>query len=296
MGMPVSAPAYAPQGYTPQGYAPPGYAPPGYPPGYPPQGYPPPPPPPPEPEPEPPPPPPPKPRPAPPPPPEPEPEPEPPPPPSRRRDFLDEKPVEDDVPPPPPKRRPTPPPAPKKKRRFPIGLVAFLLILGGLVAGAWFGRAWVVKMVPQAAKVYGMLHIPVGNETKIGLEIRNLQSSRAIEGDKGVLTVTGEVHNIEHQPIKVPPLRLGLRDAQHKEIFDQSFSLDDPMLAPGAKLPFTLRIENPPPEARDMEIGFFAPDPKAPGDTHGQPEGQAPNQGGGQAGGHGAAEESKPAH
>lgn len=167
------------------------------------------------------------------------------------------------VEPPPPRPRPLAAgptisiaPAKPKRRGAALGWVLFLLVIGVFVVGGYVGRDTIVAAWPQTQRLYATLGVPVELPNLVGVELRNLRSQSAIEGGVAVLIVSGEVVNPTRETRRAPPLRIGLRDAERREIFNKTFTLENEQVAPSASVPFTVRLASPPAEARDLEVSF----------------------------------------
>ncbi len=109
----------------------------------------------------------------------------------------------------------TAPTAPRRRHHSGLGWVILILLVGGLIVGAIFGRDQVVATWPPAAEFYELVGLkpqPLG----AGLSIANVTSTRNADG----LIVEGDITNKTGVPRTVPHLRVALRDAgQHELIF-----------------------------------------------------------------------------
>jgi predicted Zn finger-like uncharacterized protein len=123
-------------------------------------------------------------------------------------------------------------------------------------AGAVAVRQDVAELWPESASAFTALGLDVN---VYGLEIMDLQVSRDFDGATPIVIVTGEVRNIGGDQKASPPLRLTLRDEHANPVFEivQVLAVSD--IAPGAAAPFSIRIENPPLSAVDLEASFAAP-------------------------------------
>jgi len=145
---------------------------------------------------------------------------------------------------------------PKKKGKG--GLIAFiiiLLLLIGVGVAGYFFRALVVEIVPEAKVVYDT----VGLDTGVlgdGLEIRNVESSRATEGGIDILIVSGSVVNVVDVPAPVPLIQVVLLDADGVELQAIPQEPSQHELQPGQSIEFSIRIDEPSPLSRRMEVTF----------------------------------------
>lgn len=129
-----------------------------------------------------------------------------------------------------------------------------LLLLAALV----LGRNEIAAHLPEAAPVYQRLGLPV--ELALGIEFRKLASQQRREGDDRALVVTGEIANVSGRTRAVPAIRIGLIDAQGREIDHALFDAPKPSLGADAVEGFEVTLGGLPPEARDFSVSF-APTP-----------------------------------
>lgn len=122
------------------------------------------------------------------------------------------------------------------------------------VAALLLGRHELAAHYPALAPVYLRLGLTV--EMPVGVEFRRLASSQRLEGEAASLVVTGEIANVSGQPRQVPPIRIGLLDAQGREIDFALFDAPEPSLPAGGVEPFEIKLGPPPPEARDFSVSF----------------------------------------
>lgn len=128
--------------------------------------------------------------------------------------------------------------------------------LAASAAGMVVFRQDVAELWPRSASAFAALGLDVN---VYGLEFYNLGVQRSFEGDTPVLMVSGEVRNIGRDSKTIPPVRVSLRDAQSHEIFQLVNTVVDHPLAPGAAVPFQIRVDNPPADAVDLEATFASP-------------------------------------
>ena len=58
-------------------------------------------------------------------------------------------------------------------------------------------------------------------------------------------------------PVEVPRMRFSLRNASGQEIYSWTTMPDQPVLVPGAELPFRSQLASPPREGHDVVVRFF---------------------------------------
>jgi len=150
-----------------------------------------------------------------------------------------------------PRRRGPKPPRQKEARggraSLLLGWILFLAVIGGLAAGAYFGRAQVLALVPAAESLYqmaGLMPPPVG----VPLELRDVKIARRLVEGEQVVVVEGVVSNVTGEPQSVPLLRASLIDAKGSEVESWTFAASATTLPPGGTTGFETIAKNPPPE------------------------------------------------
>ncbi len=126
-----------------------------------------------------------------------------------------------------------------------VTLAALLLLIGGLAAAIYAGRAAIVQSWPPAALMYeefgiGLDGLDLSSIPGVGagLEYRNVTSEVLPDAFGNTLWVRGEVHNASEIPRPVPVLRASLADAEGAALESWTFSLEVEMLQPGAAAGF----------------------------------------------------------
>lgn len=156
-----------------------------------------------------------------------------------------------------PRRTASKPPRRARGRREPslaAGWILFLVVVTGLAAGFYFGRAQLVAMVPQMTRLYDLVGLSA-ESAELGLELRDVKSvRRLVDGDR-VVVIEGLVVNVSDQTRRVPPLRVSLTDAEGVELKRWTFEATDATLAPGGATEFETVAKNPPREG-NLSIDF----------------------------------------
>ncbi|MEQ8665534.1 MAG: DUF3426 domain-containing protein [Rhodospirillales bacterium] len=151
---------------------------------------------------------------------------------------------------------------PKKKGKGGlIALIVILVLLLGTAAGGYLARSMIVELVPETKTVYDMIGVDTG-VLGDGLEIRDVQSSRATEAGIDILLVSGTIVSVDTKPAPVPLVQAILLDGEGVELQSVVQEPSQSELAPGARIEFTIRIDEPSPLSRRMEV-TFAPRPGA---------------------------------
>ena len=132
-----------------------------------------------------------------------------------------------------------------------LGLIAVVLLIG---YSAVRYRQDIASVWPQSAGVYSGIGLPV---TASGIDFRDVAYRRETEDGQTVLVVTGQIVNTAKRELPVPQsVRVGLNDADNRELYHWTFKPDAATLQPGATLPFRTRLSSPPPGARFAVVTF----------------------------------------
>jgi predicted Zn finger-like uncharacterized protein len=148
-------------------------------------------------------------------------------------------------------------PAPQLRvPRLPRAAVTVTVALG-LVMGVIAGRATIVRLWPQAAKIYAVAGLPVNER---GLDLKNLHVNLIHNGAQALLVVDGEIANKRGDKTPVPKIKLAVRDAGGHEIYTWDEASPKAKLDSGETIAFRARLVAPPAEGRDIFVRFAAAD------------------------------------
>lgn len=145
--------------------------------------------------------------------------------------------------------------APKRSRfgtifkNMAAALVAVFVFGGGLIY-----KQDIVKAMPDMAGLYELAGIETNTR---GLRFVNIETSSTRDGAIEKLIVDGAVENITTGSIKVPTIRIALRDKSQSEIFTWTAEPEQDELKPGEATRFISSIDTPPQEAADVRIHFL---------------------------------------
>lgn len=115
-------------------------------------------------------------------------------------------------------------------------------------------RADVVRLMPQTAAFFKMAGLEVNLR---GLKIENVKvTSETVDG-KPVLVIEGFVADVARKPAQVPRLRFVVHDEKGVEIYAWNSVIEQTVLKPGERAPFSSRLASPPAEARTIAVRFF---------------------------------------
>ncbi len=140
----------------------------------------------------------------------------------------------------------------KPASRFPVAASLAALIFLGFGAGTLY-REKVVAVVPQMAKLYKLVGLPVNLR---GVVIQNVSSRIILEQGTPELIVEGEIVNISHKPAKLARLRFAIRSEQGREIYSWKATADKPAIDSGETLKFRRKLSTPPEEGQDVLVRF----------------------------------------
>ena len=122
------------------------------------------------------------------------------------------------------------------------GFLLFFLYMPETIARVW----------PESASLYEALGMPVNLR---GFKIIATHTQEL--GDTGtVIAIKGRIINETDRELAVPKVRLAVRDQAGKELWHQIVLADQQRLGPREEGTFNARLENPPPEAVDLEVRF----------------------------------------
>ncbi|MFN3943574.1 MAG: MJ0042-type zinc finger domain-containing protein [Allosphingosinicella sp.] len=167
-------------------------------------------------------------------------------------------PVRETAPPPPPPNRDfvgvaepdgfaaEPPFRPRRNRARLLTILAgaaALLMLAATAAIAWFG-------LPTMGERLGM----GGGGGELPLVIEGAAERRQLSSGNELFTVTGRVRNASEETQPVPPIRIELRDAQGRIIYEWSISAPVSELVPGQIVTFNSAEVDVPRGARRMHL------------------------------------------
>lgn len=160
-----------------------------------------------------------------------------------------------------------PPRATRERRRFGAGLGTRLLAplrrvpaalpvglaLAVALAGLLAGRAEMVRLVPETARLYAAIGLPVNLR---GLEFRSVASAVTGQGGEAVLTVEGEIANPSPHAAEVPQLLIALLAPDGQALYTWTSEPPRKSLGGGETTRFRARLAAPPLEGRDVLVRF----------------------------------------
>ncbi len=140
----------------------------------------------------------------------------------------------------------------KKARKPKLGA---MIALAAAVAAALLGfRTDIVRLLPQTARLYAALGMPVNLR---GLDIKEVKVGGETHEGAPVLVIEGKVVSKAKQTVEVPKLRFAVRGDRGVEIYAWTVQAETRVLGAGESLPFRTRLASPPPQARDVVVRFL---------------------------------------
>ncbi|WP_423066358.1 zinc-ribbon domain-containing protein [Devosia sp. CN2-171] len=133
-----------------------------------------------------------------------------------------------------------------------IRLAAVLLLVAVVAGGYWF-RTEIVRLVPDMAGVYSALGLGVN---VIGLEFSDVSTVMTRRGPDGVLSVIAKIRAVEPRRVSVPPVVVTLLDDHGTAVYQWSVMPAAGDIAPGEALDFTAELASPPATATQLKLGF----------------------------------------
>ncbi len=129
-----------------------------------------------------------------------------------------------------------------------IGLLALLA-----VASVLLGREGIVRRLPQTARLYDAVGLPVNLR---GLQFRSITGELASDPAGSLLVVAGEVTNVSSRTREVPRIAVVARGPAGQSLYRWTAEPPRATLAPGETLLFRTRLASPPADASDVMVRF----------------------------------------
>lgn len=154
--------------------------------------------------------------------------------------------------------------------------IAGVVMLAGLVGGAYFGREPIVERYPDLAGLYEAVGLGVN---VVGLDFTDLATLKSLSGGNDVLTVSAQIVGRSSRPVPVPPVVISLLDTSGHAVYEWSVMPRVRDLMAGERATFDTRLSLPPSEAVRVRLSFAgmgastgerktdAAAPPAPGET-----------------------------
>lgn len=137
-----------------------------------------------------------------------------------------------------------------QRMTLPVAILALATVVVALLG--W--RTQVVRIVPQSARLYAAIGLPVNLR---GLAFEEVKTTDEMQDGVPVLVITGTIVSVSKGTVDVPRLRFAVRNAGGIEIYAWTALPSQPFLSPGERLPFRSRLASPPASAHDVVVRFF---------------------------------------
>ncbi len=131
--------------------------------------------------------------------------------------------------------------------------VAGVLILAGLVSGAYFGRVTLVERYPDLAGLYDSIGLGVN---VVGLEFSDLGSIKTLSGGNDVLLVSAQIVGVSNAPVPVPSVLVSLLGEDGRAVYEWSVTPRVRDLMAGERATFDTRLSLPPGDATRVRLRF----------------------------------------
>ncbi len=146
----------------------------------------------------------------------------------------------------------------REKNSRAAGWLVFAVALILALALLWFGRTRIAAVWPPAEVIYSALGVSVAGPPP--LAVRDLKSATITDKGATVLTVSGKIVNKSALPQTTPPLKIVLRDAAHKQIYQWVYTPPAEVIKPGGQVAFSTKLNGPPAGAQSLRIFFLTDD------------------------------------
>jgi predicted Zn finger-like uncharacterized protein len=154
-----------------------------------------------------------------------------------------------------PKPRRRRPPAARKKEKLKLNpLPVILVILLCTVTALFVWRKDIVRRAPQMASLYRALGMDINLR---GLVFSDIKVTNDIYDGVPVIIVEGTIVSQTNMAVDVPRIRFAVQNAAGHEVYTWTAVPSQPVLEPGARLPFKSRLASPPADAHNIAVRFF---------------------------------------
>jgi predicted Zn finger-like uncharacterized protein len=127
------------------------------------------------------------------------------------------------------------------------------VMLAGVLAGGFFGRAQVVEQFPAMAGVYEAIGLGVN---VVGLDFSNVTTLRTLRDGKEVLMVSAQIVGLMPKPVLVPAVVVTLLDEHGQGIYEWSVTPSVRDMMAGERSTFDTQLTMPPVAAMRVRLSF----------------------------------------
>lgn len=145
------------------------------------------------------------------------------------------------------------------RRKLPIdkfrrtARIAVLVVLLLIIGGGVMMRTEIVRLVPDMAGFYQVLGLGVN---VIGLEFRNVRTTRALRDGVEQLSVEARIVGVSPRQVVVPPVIVTLLDANGAPVYEWSVTPNARDLEAGEAVDFDTVLSDPPEGAETVRLTF----------------------------------------
>ena len=143
-----------------------------------------------------------------------------------------------------------------KARQFKQWGIFSVFLFSPLVAAA-FAPETVVAAAPVAIKAYEAMGYDIN---LYGLDIRHVERQHTLIDGARILSVKGEITNIDDGTRKIPWLRFALVGPSEEELYTWTLDTAARPLRPGETTGFVTRVSAPPEASQNLKIRFARAD------------------------------------
>ena len=127
------------------------------------------------------------------------------------------------------------------------------VLLAGILAFGYFGRAAIVERYPDLAGLYQAIGLGVN---VVGLDFDGLETLRTLSNGKDMLLVSAQIVGRNQKPVAVPPVVVSLLDEAGNAVYEWSVAPRVSDLMAGERATFDTRLSLPPSEAVRVRLSF----------------------------------------
>lgn len=139
--------------------------------------------------------------------------------------------------------------------KYHISYLLILFVLALMAAILCLLRYDVVRFIPNAEKVYDKLHMQSIHDG-VNLQISNIKTEEIVINNLSKIKISGIINNPTIYEMFVLPLKVVIFDQFGNKLLDTTHYLPQQRTRPNYKLPFTLIINNPTPNTKNIQISF----------------------------------------
>jgi predicted Zn finger-like uncharacterized protein len=140
----------------------------------------------------------------------------------------------------------------KKSRQISKKLVLSIM-LSIAVVGFIAGRQSILRNFPKTAPLYSAIGF---NTNILGLDFKNVVSSRLSDKGQDILLIEGKIGNITREVKQIPAIHLTVRTREGKNVYSWVTKPSKATLEPYESFDFKTRLASPPLEGHDVSVRF----------------------------------------